>query len=205
MDKSDQKRPLTDLSASISGGRLDLAYVEALAHRVVELLHDETRESVDRRLVDAATLAAELGVERSWVYEHANELQPIRLGNGPKARLRFRLAHRTRNIRRAEPHRVRLTPERRRDQWRSISSSGSRRPPSKADSRPCSRSTTTRHLVNRSHRSPTTSLSVARPTCPAACRSQRQGRSRSYPALAGVASLYASARHGGRSRPGTHT
>jgi hypothetical protein len=91
MDKSDQKRPLTDLSASISGGRLDLAYVEALAHRVVELLHDETRESVDRRLVDATTLAAELGVERSWVYEHANELQPIRLGNGPKARLRFDL------------------------------------------------------------------------------------------------------------------
>jgi hypothetical protein len=39
--------------------------------------------------VDAATLAAELGVERTWVYEHAHELHPIRLGTGPKARLRF--------------------------------------------------------------------------------------------------------------------
>jgi hypothetical protein len=89
MNKPDQKQPVVDLGALIGRERLDLAYVEALAHRVAELLRDETRESVDRRLVDAATLAAELGVERSWVYEHANELHPIRLGTGPKARLRF--------------------------------------------------------------------------------------------------------------------
>jgi hypothetical protein len=40
-------------------------------------------------LVDAATLAAELGVSRDWVYEHAAELGALRLGSGPRARLRF--------------------------------------------------------------------------------------------------------------------
>lgn len=40
-------------------------------------------------LVDAATLARYLNVERSWVYEHALELGARRLGEGPKARLRF--------------------------------------------------------------------------------------------------------------------
>lgn len=40
-------------------------------------------------LVDAATLAVELGVSRDWVYEHAHELGALRLGSGPKARLRF--------------------------------------------------------------------------------------------------------------------
>lgn len=40
-------------------------------------------------LVDAATLAAEWNVSRDWVYEHADELGALRLGNGPKARLRF--------------------------------------------------------------------------------------------------------------------
>jgi hypothetical protein len=40
-------------------------------------------------LVDAGTLAAELGVSRGYVYEHADELGALRLGNGPRARLRF--------------------------------------------------------------------------------------------------------------------
>lgn len=64
-------------------------YVEAVAQRVVELIHANERTDISDRLVDAATLAGELGVERSWVYEHAHELHPIRLGNGPRARLRF--------------------------------------------------------------------------------------------------------------------
>ena len=41
------------------------------------------------RLVDAQTLAGILGVTRSFVYEHADELGALRLGSGPKARLRF--------------------------------------------------------------------------------------------------------------------
>lgn len=40
-------------------------------------------------LVDAATLAERLGVSRGFVYEHAHELGVIRLGSGPRARLRF--------------------------------------------------------------------------------------------------------------------
>ena len=43
-------------------------------------------------LVDAATLADELAVSRAYVYEHASELGALRLGSGPKARLRFDVA-----------------------------------------------------------------------------------------------------------------
>ncbi len=67
---------------------LDAASVEAVARRVVELLRDEGSSSV-RGLVDAVTLAAELGVTRSWVYEHRAELGAVRLGAGSKPRLRF--------------------------------------------------------------------------------------------------------------------
>ncbi|HEY5287226.1 MAG TPA: hypothetical protein VIJ50_09000 [Solirubrobacteraceae bacterium] len=89
MDKSDQKRSHPYLDTELTPDGPDNAHVEALAQRVVELLRADDRESASRRFVDAATLAAELGVERSWIYEHANELHPIRLGTGPKARLRF--------------------------------------------------------------------------------------------------------------------
>lgn len=40
-------------------------------------------------LIDASALAVELGVSRAFVYEHAAELLAIRLGAGPRARLRF--------------------------------------------------------------------------------------------------------------------
>ena len=42
-------------------------------------------------LVDAATVAEYLGVDRGWCYEHAAELGARRLGAGPRARLRFSL------------------------------------------------------------------------------------------------------------------
>src|ERR1700683_5313512 len=89
MDNFEQKPQRPDLDAKRARDGIDNAHVEALAQRVVELLRADDRESAARRLVDAATLAAELGVQRSWVYEHTNELHPIRLGTGPKARLRF--------------------------------------------------------------------------------------------------------------------
>ena len=44
-----------------------------------------------RGLVDARAVANYLAVDRSWVYEHADELGARRLGDGPKARLRFSL------------------------------------------------------------------------------------------------------------------
>ncbi len=68
---------------------LDAASVEAVARRVVELIRSEGGSSIARGLVDAATLAAELGVERSWVYAHRDELGAIKLGSGSKPRLRF--------------------------------------------------------------------------------------------------------------------
>ncbi len=76
-------------SPTPSGPPLDAASVEADAQRVVELLHTESHSPPGRRLVDAATLGAELGVERSWVYAHRAELGAIQLGSGSKPRLRF--------------------------------------------------------------------------------------------------------------------
>jgi hypothetical protein len=66
----------------------DAALVEAIATRVVELLGAAADGKV--RLVDAGRVARELGVERDWVYDHANQLGAIRLG-GPRGRLRFDL------------------------------------------------------------------------------------------------------------------
>jgi hypothetical protein len=77
-------------SGPVPSGPLNTAWVDAVAVRVVELMrHGSTPEH--GRLMDAATLAAELGVTRSWVYEHRDELGAVRLGTGTKPRLRFDL------------------------------------------------------------------------------------------------------------------
>ena len=76
-------------SQTPSGPALDAASVEAVARRVVELLRTERHSARERRLVDAATLVAKLGVERSWVYAHRAELGAIQVGAGSKPRLRF--------------------------------------------------------------------------------------------------------------------
>jgi integrase len=68
---------------------LDREDIEAVAARVVALLREAPAPPA--RYVDAATLALALGVERDWVYARARELGAIRLGEGPKARLRFDL------------------------------------------------------------------------------------------------------------------
>jgi hypothetical protein len=70
---------------------LDAISVEAVARRVVELMRAGGGVPSARRLVDAGTLAAEFGVTRSWVYEHRDELGAVRIGAGPKPRLRFDL------------------------------------------------------------------------------------------------------------------
>jgi hypothetical protein len=64
----------------------DLLLAGAIAEQVAELLRGEEPRT---QLVDAATLAVALGVDRSYVYAHADELGAIRLGDGPKPRLRF--------------------------------------------------------------------------------------------------------------------
>lgn len=66
--------------------RLDPISVEAIACRVAELLRDEPR---DAELIDAIEVARRFGVSREFVYEHADDLGAVRLGDGPKARLRF--------------------------------------------------------------------------------------------------------------------
>jgi hypothetical protein len=68
---------------------LDDDDIEAVAARVVEMLRREQRPRAAPDLVDAATLARTLNVDRDWVYAHARELGAVRLGDGPKARLRF--------------------------------------------------------------------------------------------------------------------
>ncbi len=69
--------------------------IEQIAHRVAELLrHDPPDDAasttgVSGELLDASQLARRLGLTRAWVYEHANELGAITLGDGPRPRLRF--------------------------------------------------------------------------------------------------------------------
>jgi hypothetical protein len=69
---------------------LDDDDIDAVAARVAELLRDQT--GLSDRLVDAAILARSLNVDRDWVYANARRLGAIRLGDGPKARLRFDVA-----------------------------------------------------------------------------------------------------------------
>lgn len=63
------------------------AAVEAVARRVVELL--AAAQPPAARLVDAAELAGLLGVSRATIYEYADALGAVRLGDGPRGRLRF--------------------------------------------------------------------------------------------------------------------
>lgn len=68
--------------------------IERIAQRVAQLLQHEPQPSDDRPaasrdLVDAGQLAKHLGLTRAWVYEHAQDLGAIQVGNGPRPRLRF--------------------------------------------------------------------------------------------------------------------
>lgn len=67
--------------------KADPELVEAIARRVVVLLEENGVRQPEK--VGAAELARRLGVDRSWVYAHAIELGAVKLGDGPKARLRF--------------------------------------------------------------------------------------------------------------------
>jgi hypothetical protein len=70
----------------------DPGFVEAVARRVVELLDDAENDGAPPGCGSALTVAqvaARYGVSRSWVYTHQRELGAMRLGSGPRARLRF--------------------------------------------------------------------------------------------------------------------
>jgi hypothetical protein len=68
---------------------LDHEDIEAIAGRVAALLK-RTSPSAGQ-LLDPKELARELNVSLDYVYEHAADLGAMRLGDGPKARLRFDL------------------------------------------------------------------------------------------------------------------
>jgi hypothetical protein len=101
-DRNSQNRTTNNRSAiarDINGGEqttgaasLDSASIEAIARRVAELLaHPGSGRTGTSALIDAGELARLTGVSRTWIYQHARELGAIRLGDGPKARLRFRV------------------------------------------------------------------------------------------------------------------
>jgi hypothetical protein len=77
-----------------SGGRRRGVVPDETTH--ASLARTRTRELASpetaRAWVDAATVAEYLSIDRSWVYEHADELDARKLGTGPRARLRFSLA-----------------------------------------------------------------------------------------------------------------
>jgi hypothetical protein len=69
-------------------GRLlafDVEELEAVAEHLAGLV----AQAMPTGLVDAKDLAEQLGVDRDWVYANAERLGAMRLGPGPRARLRF--------------------------------------------------------------------------------------------------------------------
>ena len=71
---------------------LDEGQLEELARLVADRLAGQLEQRrADGGLVTAGELAERLGVDRDFVYEHATRLGAVRLGAGPKARLRFDL------------------------------------------------------------------------------------------------------------------
>jgi hypothetical protein len=66
------------------------ALAETVAARITERLLPEVRRP--STLVDAAELARHLGTSSEFVYRHADALGAVRLGDGPRPRLRFDLA-----------------------------------------------------------------------------------------------------------------
>ena len=59
--------------------------IEAVAQRVAELVRSP--EAV--QFIDAVEVSHRFGVSREYVYEHADELGAVRLGEGSRPRLRF--------------------------------------------------------------------------------------------------------------------
>jgi hypothetical protein len=101
--------------------RPDPALVDAVAQRVLELLERRALAPASGELLTFADVAARYRVRPSWVYAHQRELGVVRLGDGPRARLRFdaqvvaasvdRHAGRART--RSEDHRLRRRRRRR--------------------------------------------------------------------------------------------
>ena len=70
-------------------------FVDAIARRVIELLDASRRAGAiasateGEACLTVSQVASRYRVSRSWVYAHQRELGAMRLGGGPRARLRF--------------------------------------------------------------------------------------------------------------------
>jgi hypothetical protein len=73
---------------TLDGDDID-AIAERAARRVVQLLQPAGPGS--HQLLNSKDLARALNVSPDYVYAHAADLGAMRLGDGPKARLRFDL------------------------------------------------------------------------------------------------------------------
>lgn len=98
---------------------LDAGTVDAIAHRVAELLTADRDDGT--ALIDAAEVARRFGVTRSWAYDHSRTLGAIRIGTGTRPRLRFhpeRVAQALAAERHTEPEPQPTTPRPRRARQR---------------------------------------------------------------------------------------
>jgi len=78
--------------AAVNEVRLSPSDLETLARRVAELLRSEPASPAApsrQRLLTAAEVAQWWGIERAWVYAHAEQLGARRIGAGKRPRLRF--------------------------------------------------------------------------------------------------------------------
>lgn len=83
-DPQDTTDPVQDVTALTVDSRL----VDAVARRVLELLSDENPGG-GVQLLTVAQVARRFQVHPNWVYANARRLGAVRLGDGPKAPLRF--------------------------------------------------------------------------------------------------------------------
>ena len=87
-----QPQPADDAHAD--GRLLSAGDIEAIADATATKLAQIVRAGpATFGLVDARQLAHKLAVSLDYVYAHAAELGGMRLGSGPKARIRFDLDH----------------------------------------------------------------------------------------------------------------
>jgi len=97
--------------------------IEAIATRVIELLHEHAQQlQHPESLINVAELARRTGLSRTWIYEHSRELGAIRLGGGPRARLRFNPDTVKRLLEREPPQPKAAPPTRRRRPIRPMTS-----------------------------------------------------------------------------------
>ena len=88
-DRNFQEHQMPDANNDTRRIELKPATIEAIAQRVAELLTPRSPAEPASALIDAGELARRTGVSRTWIYQHAAQLGAIRLGDGPRARLRF--------------------------------------------------------------------------------------------------------------------